>query len=56
MLIFAVVYLESAIETREAYLVYFVACYAIELLAWLVFLKFFKVLPPKEKIAEMQGK
>ena len=53
LLIFAVIYLESAIETREPYIIYFSVCFALELLAWAIFLKFFKVLP-KETIAEMR--
>ena len=53
LLIFAVVCLESAIDTQESYIIYFSVCLTIAISAWAIFLKCFKVFP-KEVIAEMR--
>ena len=53
LLIFAIVCLESAIDTQESYIIYFAVCLTIAISAWAIFLKCFKALP-KKTAAEMR--
>ena len=53
LLIFVVFYIESLIETQTAYLVYFCICYALAILAWVVFYNFFDVMS-KEDVQRMR--
>ena len=52
LLIFGIIYLESVIETQENYIYYFMVCFALEIIAWVIFLKFFPILP-RETVQEM---
>lgn len=54
LLIFVSVSVESATDNQLSYLIYFACCYLIAISAWLILLRFFKVLS-KEEVEQMRA-
>ena len=53
LLVFIIICIESFIETQEAYMIYFIVCFTITIISWILFLKYFKVMN-KEAVEEMR--
>ena len=51
--VFIIICIESFIETQEAYVIYFIICFTISIISWILFIKYFKVMN-KEAVEEMR--